>query len=145
MTSHRHDQLTDITSALGAALAVAVAGVLVYVLSRTVSPRPVLGRGFDMNDFATQVERHRRELRVHCYRMMGSYEDAEDMVQETFLRAWRHRESYAGGGPLRAWLYGIATNACLDALRKRRRVVAAGGVEVPWLQPFPDELLDPPA
>jgi RNA polymerase sigma-70 factor (ECF subfamily) len=98
-----------------------------------------------MNDFATQVERHRRELRVHCYRMMGSYEDAEDMVQETFLRAWRHRGSYAGSASLRAWLYGIATNTCLDALRKRRRVAAAGGVEVSWLQPFPDELLDPPA
>jgi RNA polymerase sigma-70 factor (ECF subfamily) len=96
----------------------------------------------DPDQFSAQLDRHRRELRVHCYRMMGSYEDAEDMVQETFLRAWRGRDTYAGHASLRAWLYGIATNACLDALRKRRRIASAGGVEVPWLQPFPDELLD---
>jgi RNA polymerase sigma-70 factor, ECF subfamily len=99
----------------------------------------------DTDQFSAQLERHRRELRVHCYRMMGSYEDAEDLVQETFLRAWRGRDTYAGHASLRAWLYGIATNACLDALRKRRRVAQVGGVEVPWLQPFPDELLDRPA
>jgi RNA polymerase sigma-70 factor, ECF subfamily len=95
----------------------------------------------DRRSFTASVERHRRELQVHCYRMLGSFEESEDLVQETFLRAWRRRETFAGRSSLRAWLYKIATNACLDALDKRPRSVAAGG-EVLWLQPFPDELLD---
>jgi len=94
--------------------------------------------------FAVLVERHRRELHVHCYRMLGSFEEAEDVVQETFLRAWRSREGFEGGPSLRAWLYRIATNACLDALRRRRRRVPSlhSFAEVPWLQPYPDRLLD---
>ena len=90
------------------------------------------------------VERHRRELHVHCYRMLGSFEEAEDPVQETFLRAWRARESFDGGPGFRAWLYRIATNASLDAIRSRSRRVASLGsfAEVPWLQPYPDRLLD---
>lgn len=91
--------------------------------------------------FSGLAERHRRELHVHCYRMLGSFEDAEDAVQETFLRAWRGRETFAGRSTLRAWLYRIATNACLDLLTKRRPAPATGG-EVPWLQPYPDRLLD---
>ena len=91
--------------------------------------------------FAGLAERHRRELHVHCYRMLGSFEDAEDTVQETFLRAWRRRETFEGRSSFRAWLYRIATNACLDLLAKRRPEPAAGG-EVPWLQPYPDRLLD---
>jgi RNA polymerase sigma-70 factor (ECF subfamily) len=107
--------------------------------------------------FAALVERHRRELQVHCYRMLGSLEDAEDLVQETFLRAWRKRTSFSFQGPssFRAWLYRIATNACLDALeRLPRRVLppqlgpaADPGAalqppaELPWLQPYPDRLL----
>ncbi|MET7835255.1 RNA polymerase subunit sigma-70 [Micromonospora sediminicola] len=91
--------------------------------------------------FSGLTERHRRELHVHCYRMLGSFEDAEDAVQETFLRAWRRRETYAGRSTVRAWLYRIATNACLDLLAKRRPQPATGG-EVPWLQPYPDRLLD---
>src|ERR671931_42822 len=71
--------------------------------------------------FGTLAERHRRELHVHCYRMLGSFEEAEDLVQETFLRAWRSREAFAGGPFFRAWLYRIATNACLDAIRRRKR------------------------
>jgi RNA polymerase sigma-70 factor, ECF subfamily len=93
-------------------------------------------------EFTALAERHRRELQVHCYRMLGSYEDAEDMVQETFLRAWRRRETYAARASFRAWLYRIATNACLDALDRRPRARSTSGVEVPWLQPFPDDLLD---
>jgi RNA polymerase sigma-70 factor (TIGR02960 family) len=94
--------------------------------------------------FATLVDRHRRELHVHCYRMVCSFEEAEDLVQETFLRAWRRRDSFEGGPNFRAWLYRIATNASLDAIRSRsRRVTSLGSfAEVPWLQPYPDRLLD---
>jgi RNA polymerase sigma-70 factor (ECF subfamily) len=108
--------------------------------------------------FAVLVERHRGELQVHCYRMLGSFEESEDLVQETFLRAWRKRATFGSDGrtSFRAWLYRIATNACLDVLRSRpRRVlapqVAAGDpaappsppADLPWLQPYPDRLLEP--
>jgi RNA polymerase sigma-70 factor (ECF subfamily) len=112
----------------------------------------------DESEFAGLVERHRGELRVHCYRMLGSLEDSEDLVQETFLRAWRKRGSFSSDGrsSFRAWLYRIATNACLDVLRSRpRRVmppeVAEAGdpavppsppADLPWLQPYPDRLLE---
>ena len=95
--------------------------------------------------FAALFERHRRELQVHCYRMLGSLHDAEDLVQETFLRAWRNRESFEGRSSFRTWLYRIATNACLDALERRRaRPAQLGGGfgEIPWLQPYPDHLLE---
>jgi RNA polymerase sigma-70 factor (TIGR02960 family) len=95
----------------------------------------------DRASFEAGVERHRRELHVHCYRMLGSFEESEDLVQETFMRAWRGRETFAGRASLRAWLYKIATNACLDALDKRPRAATPSG-EVLWLQPYPDELLD---
>ena len=79
--------------------------------------------------------------------MLGSLEDSEDLVQETFLRAWRSRASFQGRSSFRAWLYRIATNACLDALERRPREVtlnqeAPALAEVPWLQPYPDDLLD---
>jgi RNA polymerase sigma-70 factor (TIGR02960 family) len=95
----------------------------------------------DESAFTASVRRHRRELHVHCYRMLGSFEESEDAVQETFLRAWRRRDTLKERSALRAWLYKIATNACLDALDKRPRRPTASG-EVPWLQPYPDELLD---
>jgi RNA polymerase sigma-70 factor (ECF subfamily) len=98
-------------------------------------------REVDEPAFSGLTERHRLELHVHCYRMLGSFEDAEDTVQETFLRAWRGRETFEGRSTFRAWLYRIATNACLDLLAKRRPAPATGG-EVPWLQPYPDRLLD---
>jgi RNA polymerase sigma-70 factor (ECF subfamily) len=97
----------------------------------------------ELNDeraFAGVVERHRGELHVHCYRMLGSYEEAEDLTQETFLRAWRRRETYAERASLRAWLYRIATNACLDALERRPKTPAPNG-EITWLQPYPDAQL----
>ncbi|NPC41727.1 RNA polymerase subunit sigma-70 [Nocardioides sp. zg-1230] len=97
----------------------------------------------DMDEatFAELAERHRQELHVHCYRMLGSFQDAEDAVQETFLKAWRARATYEGRSTVRAWLYRIATNTCLDLLARRRPEPATGG-EVMWLQPYPDSLLD---
>jgi RNA polymerase sigma-70 factor (TIGR02960 family) len=94
------------------------------------------------SDLNTAMARHRRELHVHCYRMVGSFEEAEDLVQETYLRAWRARASFAGGEGLRAWLYKIATNACLDALRSRKRKPVQSYADLPFLQPYPDRLLD---
>ena len=98
----------------------------------------------DEAGFGELVRRHRRELHLHCYRMTGSFDEAEDLVQETFLRAWRKRDSFEGGPGFRAWLYRIATNACLDALRssRRRPSTVQSFAEVPWLQPYPDRLLD---
>jgi RNA polymerase sigma-70 factor (ECF subfamily) len=106
--------------------------------------------------FGALAERHRRELQVHCYRMLGSLEDAEDLVQESFLRAWRRRESFEGRSTFRAWLYRIATNACLDFLDRNPRrplprqltegpeqALARPPAEIPWLQPYPDRLLEP--
>jgi RNA polymerase sigma-70 factor (ECF subfamily) len=104
-------------------------------------------RAGDQAAFSALVEPHRRELQVHCYRMLGSLEDSEDLVQEAFLRAWRNRKSFEGRSSFRAWLYRIATNACLDALERRPRVVSVHDgaqplAEVPWLQPYPDQLLE---
>ena len=98
----------------------------------------------DEAGFGELVQRHRRELHLHCYRMTGSFDEAEDLVQETFLRAWRKRASFEGGPGFRAWLYRIAPNACLDALRssRRRPSTVQSFAEVPWLQPYPDRLLD---
>ncbi len=95
----------------------------------------------DETAFGALAGRHRRELHVHCYRMLASFDEAEDAVQETFLRAWRHRDGFSGDTLFRAWLYRIATNVCLDHLRRVARKPAVG-VEVRWLQPYPDVLLD---
>jgi RNA polymerase sigma-70 factor (TIGR02960 family) len=94
-------------------------------------------------EFAALAERHRRELHVHCYRMLGSFEEAEDLVQETLLRAWRGRGGLERDEWFRAWVYKIATNACLDAIKRDgRRVPSLGSArDVPWLQPYPDRLL----
>ncbi|WBB78687.1 sigma-70 family RNA polymerase sigma factor [Micromonospora sp. WMMD882] len=119
-------------------------------------------RAGDEAAFAELTERHRRELHVHCYRMLGSFDDAEDLVQETFLRAWRRRETFQGRSTFRAWLYRIATNACLDFVERHPRrprgaltttpapagpasAAAFPQVEIPWLQPYPDRLLEPVA
>jgi RNA polymerase sigma-70 factor (TIGR02960 family) len=103
-------------------------------------------------DFAALVEQHRRELRVHCYRMVGSYDDAEDLLQETLLKAWHKRESFAGRSTVRAWMYKIATNVCLDFLRRHQREPqryeplpgmdhgkGPAPARITWLQPYPDE------
>ena len=107
--------------------------------------------------FGAAVEPHRRELLVHCYRMLGSVHDAQDLVQETMTRAWRAFDRYDEQlGSIRTWLYRIATNACLNALKSRKRrplpadvgpqfdnpeAAFAPGFEVPWLQPLPDAVL----
>src|SRR6185312_7936453 len=97
----------------------------------------------DRSSFEVLTERHRRELHVHCYRMLASFDEAEDAVQEALLNAWRHRDRFTGEGTVRAWLYRIATNVCLDAVRARaRRPQRASSPEVSWLQPYPDTLLD---
>jgi RNA polymerase sigma-70 factor (ECF subfamily) len=120
------------------------------------------GRKVDVVDedaFAGLVERYRGELRVHCYRMLGSFTEAEDLVQETFLRAWKNFGGFEGRSTVRTWLYRIATNACLDALAGQARrvmpdqlsgpsdttVALAARDDVPWLQPFPDRLWEPVA
>jgi RNA polymerase sigma-70 factor, ECF subfamily len=114
----------------------------------------------DESTFSALFERHRRELQAHCYRMVGSFDDAEDLVQETFARAWRARTRFRRDGrwSFRAWLYRIATNACLDHLTRRAprllptEVAPAADPEadvppvasdVPWLDPYPDRLVDP--
>ncbi|MEV6110717.1 RNA polymerase subunit sigma-70 [Streptomyces sp. NPDC051940] len=102
--------------------------------------------------FVARIEAHRAELRRHCYRMTGSYDESEDLVQEVLLRAWRARGSYEGRSSLRTWLYRVATNTCLDHLRRVTRRPAVyepipgmdhGSDDPPpriaWLQPYPDE------
>jgi RNA polymerase sigma-70 factor (ECF subfamily) len=110
--------------------------------------------------FDDLVRPHRRELAAHCYRMLGSLADAEDQVQETLLRAWRGIDGFAGHSSLRAWLYRIATNACLDLLRARPRrelpmavspphdpeaALPAADPELLWLEPAPASLVGPEA
>jgi RNA polymerase sigma-70 factor (ECF subfamily) len=107
-------------------------------------------------DFLQQADPYRRELFAHCYRMLGSTHDAEDLVQETYLRAWRAYHSFEGKSSLRTWLYRIATNVCLTALESRSKRPLPTGLgapssspeaplveqrEVPWLEPVPDALV----
>ena len=107
-------------------------------------------------DFTSLTGRFRGELLAHCYRMLGSAEEAEDLVQETYLRAWRSYDGFEGRSSVRTWLYRIATNVCLTAIERRGRRPLPSGLggpaedpeaplvaapEVPWLQPFPDALL----
>jgi RNA polymerase sigma-70 factor, ECF subfamily len=110
------------------------------------------------DEFLLKAEPHRRELLAHCYRMTGSLHDAEDLVQETYLRAWKAYGGFKGQSSLRTWLYRIATNTCLTALDSRQRRPLPTGLgqpssdangelterhEVPWLEPLPDESSDP--
>lgn len=120
-------------------------------------------RAGDHAAFSVLSERYRHRLRVHCYRMVGSFDEAEELVQETLLRAWRGRETFEGRSLLRTWLYRIATNVCLNALERSPKRVLPQDVappvtaatpasearptpgwapELPWLQPYPDQLLE---
>jgi RNA polymerase sigma-70 factor (ECF subfamily) len=97
--------------------------------------------------FNDLTARHRRELHVHCYRMLGSLDEADDLVQETLLRAWRRRADLEEVSNVRAWLYKIATNATFDVIKasKRRVPSLASFRDIPWLEPYPDRLLEPVA
>jgi RNA polymerase sigma-70 factor (ECF subfamily) len=105
---------------------------------------PVLAaaRAGDGGAFRVLVGPHLRALHVHSYRMLGSYADAEEAVQEATLRAWRGLGGYQGTGPLRHWLYRITTTTCLKMINKRGRDPLASTAEAAWLQPYPDALLD---
>jgi RNA polymerase sigma-70 factor (ECF subfamily) len=107
-------------------------------------------------EFVEQADPYRRELLAHCYRMLGSVYDAEDLVQETYVRAWRSYDRFEGRSSMRTWLHRIATNACLNALESRSRRPLPIGLgapssdpadalieqkEVPWLEPLPDSML----
>ncbi len=112
-------------------------------------------RAGDNDAFRELTEPHRRELQVHCYRMLGSLQDAEDVLQETLLAAWQGLDGFEGRASIRTWLYRIATNRCLNARRSASRRTAkewdmpaveppepTGFGEIPWLEPYPDSLLD---
>ncbi|WP_425835586.1 sigma-70 family RNA polymerase sigma factor [Streptomyces fractus] len=115
----------------------------------------------DREEFVRVAEPLRRELLAHCYRMLGSVDEAEDLVQETYLRAWRAYDGFEGRASVRTWLYRIATRTCLTAIETRGRRPLPSGIgapsdapeepvgrpasDVPWLQPLPDALVDPAA
>jgi RNA polymerase sigma-70 factor (TIGR02960 family) len=110
-------------------------------------------RNGDENAFRALIEPYQRELQLHCYRILGSVQDAEDLLQETMLAAWTGLDQFEGRSSLRSWLYRIATNRCLNALRsrKRRPQRAVSMAEPPkptrmaepvWLEPYPDDLLE---
>ena len=119
--------------------------------------RLAAARQGDSEQFSELTEPYRRELQVHCYRILGSLHEAEDMVQETMLRAWKRLDTYQGRASFRSWLYKIATNACLDSLDSRRsrrllppqcgpasnpaQQIAPPVTEFLWLEPIPDEWL----
>ena len=114
-------------------------------------------RGGDQEAFAQLIDPYRKQILVHCYRILGSFEDAEDMLQETLVRVWKRLDSFEGRSSFRAWLYKIATNASLDALDSRRsrglprelyargdpsRELPPPSQEVTWVEPLPDEWID---
>jgi RNA polymerase sigma-70 factor (ECF subfamily) len=114
-----------------------------------------LARAGDAAAFERLVAPHRRELRAHCYRMSGSLHDAEDLLQDTLVKAWKGLPTFQGRASVRTWLYTVATNACLD-LGERRRVMPtelggpsrpgtelAPSLETPWLEPCPAEWIEP--
>ncbi|WP_317159543.1 sigma-70 family RNA polymerase sigma factor [[Mycobacterium] appelbergii] len=131
------------------------------VLGRLTNVTVLAGRLDDdapADAFLADAQRYRRELLAHCYRMTGSLHDAEDLVQETYLRAWKSYQGFQGKSSVRTWLYRIATNTCLTALEGRQRRPLPSGLggpsstgtedisehhEVPWLEPLPDESTDP--
>lgn len=125
-------------------------------MSSTHAPTELIAaQAGDREAFSRLTEPHRSLLLAHCYRMLGSLQDAEDLVQETLLRAWQRVRTFEGRSSLRTWLYAIATNACLNALDRRPRRLLPAVTSPPsapdqpfapptepvWLEPFPDRLL----
>jgi RNA polymerase sigma-70 factor (TIGR02960 family) len=111
----------------------------------TQEPHLQAARAGDEQAFNDLVDHYRPELQVHCYRILGSLQDAEDVLQETMLAAWRGLNDFSGRSSLRTWLYRIATNRCLNALRdssRRPQAEPIRTVEPTWLEPYPDVLLD---
>src|SRR5215208_3047296 len=111
----------------------------------------------DQEAFAQLIDPYRKQILVHCYRILGSFEDAEDMLQETLVRVWKRLDSFEGRSSLRSWLYKIATNASLDGLDSRRvrglprelyargdptQPLPAPSQAVNWVEPLPDEWID---
>ena len=109
------------------------------IVPRSTEERKLLeaARAGDEHAFRTIVELYRKPLHVHCYRMLGSLHDAEDALQETFLRAWRGLRAFGGRSSVRNWLYRIATNVCIDATSRRRKPMLSA-------EPYRDEMLDVP-
>lgn len=127
------------------------------MVTQDETPHLSAARAGNQEAFAHLIEPHRKQLLVHCYRILGSAEDAEDMLQETFVKAWRHLNTFEGRSSLRAWLYKIATHAALDALDSRqvrqlpKALYPQGDPTQPlpppakvanWIEPMPDEWLD---
>src|SRR5215216_6707663 len=149
-----------LSSSWGADTAAGANGTLLrHVLSNGMLPgveQTMLQRARDGDEraFRELTDPYRRELQVHCYRMLGSLTDAEDLLQETLLAAWRGLATFQERASVRTWLYRIATNRCLNALRSAGRRVPAEPVppfqppepsrrgEITWLQPYPDTLLE---
>ena len=128
------------------------------LLAENSDDREFPAAGGNGPDFSAHAEPYRRELLAHCYRMTGSLHDAEDLVQETFLRAWKAYDRFEGKSSIRTWLHRIATNTCLSALESRQRRPLPTGLgnsssdpaaelverrEVPWLEPWADLTDDP--
>ncbi len=127
-------------------------------MAAAAAPHQERGSERTKRTFERLAEPFRRELKLHCYRMLGSVHEAEDLVQETYLRAWRSFNSFEARGSFRAWLYQIATNACLNALAARRNAQrflpdqrasattqmpdGTPAADVPWLEPYPDSNLE---
>lgn len=126
------------------------------VLAENLDEGPLGKNGAD--GFLADAQQYKRELLAHCYRMTGSVHDAEDLVQETYLRAWKAYEGFKGNASVRTWLHRIATNTCLTALESRKKRPLPSGLgqpssdptgelttnhEIPWLEPLPDAHEDP--
>ena len=122
----------------------------------TSEPAKAYTTAGDISEFSSLIESYRQELHLYCYRLLGSRHDAEDLVQETMLRAWQYGDTFKGQSSLRTWLYKIATNVCLDALKKRQPrtlpvgltpeadpllPIAAAWAESTWLEPLPNSWL----